>query len=361
MTTATLNAPSANSHESVTESVRFHLSLNVSSLPRAVEYFSRVFGQQPAKTRADYAKFELESPPVVLSLEQNAPERNGSLNHLGFRYPDAAALVAVQSRLEQAGLSTQREEGVECCYARQTKFWLHDFDQRLWEFYVLDGDIEHRGEGQAREKIVGEEHVPAETSSTQPVSWQHRMAEPFNPPTKPCDEILLRGSFNVPVTAEETVRRLAQSFESLRDGGKLTVHVLTTETAISADLHLSGPAAHVKHVPVRMELMLAIESAGFRDLQLTTFRSGACFEHQGAPLRETQIVAYRPEHDCGATRVIVFKGPFAEATDDSGFTWSRGEPKTVPLARWESLQRSAVRELFVELPSDAPVSHCGAK
>ncbi|MBI1314593.1 hypothetical protein GC176_25145 [bacterium] len=363
MTTSTLTELTDHQAAS-TKPVQFHLSLNVSSLPRAVEYFTRVFGQPAAKSRSDYAKFELTNPPVVLSLEENAPAKHGSLNHVGFRFTDAESLVAEQQRLEQAGLETQREESVECCYARQTKFWLHDFDQRLWEFYVLDGDIDHRGAGQTHEQISGVPRSgrsdPADKRAVeQTVTWQHRMGEAFVIPAEPCAEILLRGSFNVPVTAEETAERLRQAFDALVPGGRLTVHVLTCEEPVIGPLELPGHAAHVKHVPVRSELMQAVEAAGFRDQQLTTFRSGACFEHQGQPLRETQIVARRPEHDCGVECVVVFKGPFAEVTDDSGFRWQRAIPTRVPLARWEMLQQSAVRDLFVELPAEAPVSHCG--
>src|SRR5579885_162088 len=108
----------------VAPAVRFHLSLNVSSLDRAVGFYRVLFGKEPAKQRPDYAKFELDDPPLVLSLEPTAPGAGGALNHLGFRLPDSAALVAMQERLERAGIRSRREEGVECCYARQTKFWV---------------------------------------------------------------------------------------------------------------------------------------------------------------------------------------------------------------------------------------------
>ena len=61
-------------------------------------------------------------------------------------------------RLEQAGVRLRREEGVECCYARQTKFWVHDPDQTLWEIYTLDEDIEHRGRGQTPSEMAP--HAP---------------------------------------------------------------------------------------------------------------------------------------------------------------------------------------------------------
>ena len=132
----------------VAPAVRFHLSLNVSDLERSATFYRILFGRDPAKRRADYAKLELDDPPLVLSLEPTPRAVGGPLNHLGFRMPDFAALVAMQQRWELAGGSSQREEGVECCYARQTKFWVTDPDQTLWEIYTLDEDIDHRGKGQ---------------------------------------------------------------------------------------------------------------------------------------------------------------------------------------------------------------------
>src|SRR5215207_860864 len=92
--------------------VRFHLSLNVSDLGRSVAFYRTLFNLEPAKLRADYAKFEPDEPPLVLSLEPTPRPAGGPLNHLGFRLADSATLVAMQERLERAGIRSQREEGV---------------------------------------------------------------------------------------------------------------------------------------------------------------------------------------------------------------------------------------------------------
>jgi hypothetical protein len=73
-----------------------------------------------------------------------------------MRLLNSAALVDVQRRLELAGYGTLREDGVECCYAKQTKFWVQDPDGVMWELYVLEGDIEHRGEGAVPLAVVTE-------------------------------------------------------------------------------------------------------------------------------------------------------------------------------------------------------------
>src|SRR5262245_61281586 len=116
-----------------TDVVRFHLSLNVDDLARSVAFYEVLFDRQPARLKPDYAKFETAEPPLVLSLMPSPANPGGKLNHLGIRLTSPEALVAVQRRLEMRGISTRREDGVECCYSRQTKFWVHDPDGNLWE------------------------------------------------------------------------------------------------------------------------------------------------------------------------------------------------------------------------------------
>jgi hypothetical protein len=341
----------------VSQGVRFHLSLNISDLGKSVEFFRAIFGRDPAKQRSDYAKFEIDDPPLVLSLQPHAPAGRGALNHAGFRFATPAALIEAQRRLELAGMHTQREEGVECCYSRQTKFWAHDPDGGLWEFYVLEGDIDHRGAGQALDANPVTIGAPASRS------WEHRLGQPLAVPREfaeeSLDEVRLRGSFNVPAPPDEALRFLKDVRAALRPDGSLVLHILTAESPLSSPPQLPGGAGSVKHVPVRGDLLHALEAAGFADMQLTTFRPRACFEHEGVPLRETRVTCRRPAAESGEMCTVVFKGPFAEATDDEGHTWRRGQKTSIPVSRWEALRRTPLADLFVELPAETVVGACG--
>jgi catechol 2,3-dioxygenase-like lactoylglutathione lyase family enzyme len=133
----------------------FHISLNVSDLVSTVDFYEVLFGVPPAKRHADYAKFEVDDPPLVLSLEPARRVAGTTLNHLGLRVTTAGSLVEVQRRLEEHGFGTKRENGVQCCYAKQTKFWVRDPDGRRWEVYVLEEDLDHRGAGTPRPVLVG--------------------------------------------------------------------------------------------------------------------------------------------------------------------------------------------------------------
>jgi catechol 2,3-dioxygenase-like lactoylglutathione lyase family enzyme len=157
----------------------FHLSLNVSDLGRSVDFYQKVFGTPPAKRRSDYAKFELQEPPLTLSLEPSGASSGGALNHVGIRLSDSDELVELQRRLEIAGLSSIREEGVECCYARQTKFWLQDPDRTLWEFYVLESDIECAGDRKPIETVTLS--PPVDPQSARPQTMQAAVAGSESP------------------------------------------------------------------------------------------------------------------------------------------------------------------------------------
>ncbi len=342
--------------------VRFHLSLNVSDLPQAVAFFEKVLGVPAAKKRADYAKFELDSPPLVFSLQPRSPGVHGSLNHVGFRFADAAALVDVQRRLEQAGVRTAREEGVECCYAKQTKFWVNDLDHRLWEFYVLEGDIDHRGAGQPLENIVGAEAASQMTPAREPVIYEHFMSQPFAPPSEACDEIRLRGTFNLPVTASEVRQRLSEARRHLSPGGKIHLHQLTSDVPVADEaLSLPGRASVVKHVPVRSDLLEALRDAGFRQIALTKFGTKPCFDLDGAELRETMIEArVGAETGCDGRFDVVYKGPFAVIQDDEGHVYPRGERVEICRNTWKALEATGVAGQFTRIAErmEQPVS-CG--
>ncbi len=123
--------------------VLMHVALDTADLAAAIGFYSRVFGRPPAKQKADWAKFELEVPPLVFSLNQVAqPKPQGRLSHLGVRVASHAILDDLRARLLAGGVAMQEEAGTTCCYAQQDKVWVTDPDGNAWEFYVLLADVD---------------------------------------------------------------------------------------------------------------------------------------------------------------------------------------------------------------------------
>ncbi len=120
---------------------RIQLALNVSDLEGAVDFYTKLFGTEPAKRRPGYANFAVDSPPLKLVLIEN-PGAAGTLNHLGVEVGSSADVAAAQARLAGEGLDTATEEGVSCCYAVQDKVWVSDPDNAPWEIYTVLADAE---------------------------------------------------------------------------------------------------------------------------------------------------------------------------------------------------------------------------
>jgi catechol 2,3-dioxygenase-like lactoylglutathione lyase family enzyme len=121
--------------------MRLQLALNVSDLDKAVDFYSRMFGVEPAKTRPGYANFAIAQPPLKLVLFEGQGE-SGSINHLGVETETADEVVAAEARLTDTGLETTGVADTECCYAAKTETWLTGPDGTQWEWYVKTGDTE---------------------------------------------------------------------------------------------------------------------------------------------------------------------------------------------------------------------------
>ena len=152
MLTATLPAPNR-TPEGATSVVKFHASLNVSDLARSVEFYAALFGTAPVKSYEDYAKFELDTPPLVLSLKPKRACAGGPLNHLGLRVVTMDHLRAIQARLDAVNARVGQQDDVKCCYALQSKLWITDPDGTLWEVYVLHDDVPDWGEKDKKLKL----------------------------------------------------------------------------------------------------------------------------------------------------------------------------------------------------------------
>ena len=141
----------------------FHVAVYVRSIPEAVEQYRKVLGVEPAKVRHDYAKFELQDPPVIFSL--NVGGEPGTLSHLGIRFAGTGEVASEMVRVKQQQVPLFQQEGTTCCYAKADKFWVKDGDGIPWEFYALlaDADAETAADSSLR-NFLGQVDVAASPS-----------------------------------------------------------------------------------------------------------------------------------------------------------------------------------------------------
>jgi len=117
---------------------RMHVSMFVGDLEETVKFYQVFFGQPPTKHLADYAKFEVSEPPLVISFNPDRkPTPGGAVNHLGVQVKSTDIVMAMKERFAAAGFLTDEEVATPCCYAVQTKVWVGDPDGNRWEVYVV--------------------------------------------------------------------------------------------------------------------------------------------------------------------------------------------------------------------------------
>jgi len=134
---------------------RVQLALNVSDLEKAVGFYSKLFGAEPAKRRPGYANFAIAEPPLKLVLIEGHGEP-GTMNHLGIEVASTDEVGAASARLAAEGLVTATEDQVACCYAVQDKVWVDAPDGEPWEVYTVLSDVE-QPDGELRTVELGQD------------------------------------------------------------------------------------------------------------------------------------------------------------------------------------------------------------
>ena len=123
-----------------------HVSLNVSNIDASVAFYEKAFGVTATKRRPGYAKFDLQSPALNLTM-QEAPRTGVNASHFGVQVATTEDVLEAKGQFEAADLRTFTEEDTACCYAVQDKVWIEDPDGNSWEVFVVKADAPVMGAG----------------------------------------------------------------------------------------------------------------------------------------------------------------------------------------------------------------------
>jgi catechol-2,3-dioxygenase len=122
------------------QALKAHIALNVRDVSKSVAFFRKLFGIEPSKVRTGYAKFDVQNPPLNLSLNENPVSSRGALSHLGIQVSSTEDVLAIRQRLVEEGMAVRDEMQTSCCFALQDKLWVQDPDGNQWEVYVVLAD-----------------------------------------------------------------------------------------------------------------------------------------------------------------------------------------------------------------------------
>ena len=119
------------------QALKAHLALNVHNVERSIAFYQKLLGIEPSKVRTGYAKFDVQNPPLNLTLNENKFGERGALSHLGIQVSSTNDVLAMREQWVDAGLLTRDEMQTSCCYALQDKTWVKDPDGNEWEVFVV--------------------------------------------------------------------------------------------------------------------------------------------------------------------------------------------------------------------------------
>ena len=117
--------------------LKAHLALNVKNVEKSIEFYRKMLGLEPVKVRRGYAKFDVQNPPLNLTLNEVPFKERGALSHLGIQVASTDDVLAMRRTWAERGLVTVDEMQTNCCYALQDKTWVHDPDGNQWEAFVV--------------------------------------------------------------------------------------------------------------------------------------------------------------------------------------------------------------------------------
>ena len=112
---------------------RFHVHAHVDDLSASIAFYSRMFGAEPTRVEADYAKWMLDDPRINFAISTRG--QTPGIDHLGIQTDSAEELAELKARAEQADLALHDVGETTCCYARSDKHWLTDPQGIAWEHY----------------------------------------------------------------------------------------------------------------------------------------------------------------------------------------------------------------------------------
>ena len=112
---------------------RFHVHAHVDDLQKSVAFYSHMFGAEPSRVEADYAKWMLEDPRVNFAISTRGDQVG--VDHLGLQTDTAEELAELKARAQAAELALVDEGETTCCYAHSEKHWVTDPQGIAWEHF----------------------------------------------------------------------------------------------------------------------------------------------------------------------------------------------------------------------------------
>lgn len=119
---------------------RMHIHVGVKSIDESIRFYNALFGAEPVKVKADYAKWMLEDPRINFAISTRAGKVG--VDHMGLQVDDVRELETLRAQMSAANISTHSDGETTCCYAKSEKSWVEDPNGIAWEAYHTMADAQ---------------------------------------------------------------------------------------------------------------------------------------------------------------------------------------------------------------------------
>lgn len=143
---------------------RMHIHVGVDNIDQSIKFYSALFGAEPVKTKADYAKWMLDDPSVNFAISNRSGKVG--IDHLGLQVEQENELSDLRERLQHADMSIVDEGETVCCYARSDKSWVEDPNGIAWEAYQTMEDVQVFSHSELTESANEEDACCAPTATS---------------------------------------------------------------------------------------------------------------------------------------------------------------------------------------------------
>lgn len=116
--------------------MKLHVSFKVDELEPSIQFYSRLFGQDPTIVKDDYVKWDVDNPPVNFVVETTGCCPGSGFDHLGIQVDTIDELEALTTRIQDSGQKHTRIERTRCCYATSDKAWVQGMAAEPWEAFL---------------------------------------------------------------------------------------------------------------------------------------------------------------------------------------------------------------------------------
>ena len=111
---------------------RFHIALNVVDVDPLLPFYNALFGQDPTLARDGYAKYEVQEPPIIFSLNRVAHNARGH-GEFGFEAKSSRFVRSAEERLLALGFRTHNHVKLR---EHLVSFETKDIESNTWTVFV---------------------------------------------------------------------------------------------------------------------------------------------------------------------------------------------------------------------------------